>query len=150
MASPCAGSCLLALSAFPGASGLESLAFLSSFSPCPCTLGHRFPCTTHRCEVGGSFLHLPQISAAVMENGNNSTGFPLLLILPLNSVQPPHFPCATPSNIPSRSLPEWWCIPLLGAMMSTRTLPKALLPPHHYLASKYTPFPLLVQSTALQ
>lgn len=104
MASCCAESCFLALFAFSAVPGLEALASPSSFSPCPCTLGHRFPCTAQRCEAGGSFLPVPEVSAAVTENGNNSTGFPLLFILPLNSAQPPHFPCATRSNTPPRSL----------------------------------------------
>lgn len=57
-----------------------------------------------------------------MENENISTGFPLLFILPLKSVQTPHFLCATPSNASPRSLPEQWLVPVLRAMISTRTL----------------------------
>lgn len=86
MASCCSQSCSLALSVFSAAPCLETLASPSTFSPCPGTLGHRFPCTAHRCEAGGSFLHLPEVPAAVMKNENNSRGFPLLFIFPLNSV----------------------------------------------------------------
>lgn len=95
VASRCAKNSSLALFAFSAAPHLETLASPRSFSRCLCIPGHRFPCTTHRWEAGGSFLPIPEVSAAVTENGNNSTGFPLLFILPLNSVQPPQFPCAT-------------------------------------------------------
>lgn len=108
MASCCAESCSLALFAFSAAPGLASP---SSFPPCPRIPGHRLPCTTCRCEAGGSFLHIPEVSAAVAKNENSNTDFSLLFILPLNSVQPPCIYCATPSNTPSRFLPERWCIP---------------------------------------
>lgn len=116
------------------------------FLPCLCTVGHSFPCAAHRCEAGGSFLHLPEMPAAVTTNENNSTGFPLLFILPLSSVHPPHFPCATSSSTPSRSLSqEAVHLPPQGHDVN-----QELFPPQCCLASKYAPFPLLVQSTALQ
>lgn len=78
--------------------------------PLPLHPGHGFACAAHRCEAGGSFPHSPEVSAPVMMK-TTAQGFTLLFILPLNSVQPPFFPCITLTSTTFQAFLEWRCPP---------------------------------------